>query len=52
MNERRQHIQWQSRLLLDTVMDELIPSHWRCHCLNNIYSLISSFKKLASGQPS
>jgi hypothetical protein len=52
INERRQHLEWQFRLLLDTVMDELIPSHWWCNCLDNIYYPLSSLKKLASDKPS
>jgi hypothetical protein len=52
INEHRQHIERQFRLLLDTVVDELVPSHWRCTCLDNIYYPLSSLKKLASDKAS
>jgi hypothetical protein len=52
LSERRQHLERQFRLLLDTIVDELIPSHWRCTCLDNIYYPLSSLKKLASDKTS
>jgi hypothetical protein len=52
IGHRRQYLEQQFRLLLDTIMDELIPSHWRCICLNNIYYPLSSLKKLASDKQS
>jgi hypothetical protein len=44
ISQRRQHLEQQFRLLLDTIMDELIPSHWWCTCLDNIYYPLSSLK--------
>lgn len=41
----QQHYESQFRLLLDAVMDELVPKHWRLHCLNNIYRPLLSFKR-------
>ena len=32
----------QFRLLLDTIMDELIPKHWRRLCLDHAYQPLSS----------
>jgi hypothetical protein len=52
ISQRRQHLEQQFRLLLDTIMDELIPSHWWCTCLDNIYYPLSSLKKLASDKQS
>lgn len=40
-----QHYESQFRLLLDAVMDELVPKHWRLQCLDNIYRPLLSFKR-------
>lgn len=34
-------------LLLEAVVDELIPAHWRRVCLDNIYKPLSSLQRLA-----
>lgn len=39
----------QFQLLLDTVADELLPSHWREHCLNSIHRPLSGLKHLLKG---
>lgn len=38
----------QFRLLLDTICDELIASHWRECCLDHIYLPLRKFEKLAN----
>ena len=42
----------QFHTLLDTVVDELVPQHWRRTCLDNIYLPLSSLKKLATNASS
>lgn len=42
----KQHYERQFRLLLDTVADELIPSHWRCCCLDNINKPLGQLARL------
>lgn len=39
-------------LLLETVLDDLVPIHWRRTCLDNIYLPLSSLKKVASDDKS
>ena len=48
----REHYESQFRLLLDTVMDELVPKHWRLQCLDNIYKPLLSFKRNSHGPDS
>ena len=42
----------QFRLLLETVLDELVPAHWRRTCLDNIYLPLSALKKLSNSESS
>lgn len=42
----------QFRLLLETVLDELVPAHWRRICLDNIYLPLSTLKKLSNNESS
>lgn len=49
---QREHFESQFRLLLDTVSDELLPSQWRCTCLNNIYRPLKALNKLANSEQS
>ena len=49
---RRQHCEDQFRLLLDAVVDEMLPKHWRHHCLNNIHQPLASLRKISSGEKS
>ncbi|MDO6507131.1 hypothetical protein Q4506_09750 [Colwellia sp. 4_MG-2023] len=39
-------------LLLETIVDDLVPRHWRCTCLDNIYLPLSSLKKIANDDKS
>ena len=39
-------------LLLETVLDELLPRHWRVTCLDNIYIPLSSLKRLVNDEHS
>lgn len=39
--------QAQYQLLLDTLADDLIPSHWRLWCLDNIYRPLQGLSRLA-----
>lgn len=41
---RRYHFQFQ--LLLGTVLDDLLPAHWRCSCLDHIYKPLCGLKQL------
>lgn len=41
------HYESQFRLLLNAVMDELVPKHWRLQCLDHIYRPLMSFKRVA-----
>lgn len=45
---QRSVYQAQFRLLLDTVIDELIPSHWRECCLDHIYLPLAKLEKIAT----
>lgn len=40
----------QFRLLLETIADDLIPSHWRCTCLDHIYKPLFELKQLADSE--
>lgn len=37
----------ETRLLLDTLSDDLIPAHWRECCLNHIYQPLAYLHRLA-----
>ncbi|BDY05983.1 hypothetical protein [Ferrimonas sp. YFM] len=50
MQRQRRHYEGQFRLLLDTALDELLPSHWREACLNQIYRPLFQLKRLASSE--
>lgn len=41
------HYESQFRLLLNAIMDELVPKHWRRLCLDHIYRPLLSFKRVA-----
>lgn len=45
--ELRQRYESQFTLLLETVVDELVPAHWRCLCLDNIYLPLQSLKQIS-----
>lgn len=45
---RQAHYESQFRLLLNAVMDELVPKHWRLQCLDHIYRPLMSFKRVAN----
>lgn len=49
---RRGVFEGQFRLLLDTVMDELVPRHWRCQCLDHIHTPLGSLHRLADDDAS
>jgi len=42
----------QFSLLLETVIDELVPNHWRKTCLDHIYLPLSSLRKLVTDEQS
>lgn len=42
-----QHFEDQFRLLLETLVDELLPAHWRRSCLDQIYQPLSSLARLS-----
>lgn len=44
--DKRHHFEDQFRLLLDTVVDEILPSHWRCTCLDSIYRPLMELRQL------
>lgn len=48
LEENWQRHESQFRLLLETVVDELVPSHWRCLCLDYIYKPLSSLQRLST----
>lgn len=48
----RNHYEAQFRLLLDTIADELLPTHWRRNCLDHIFIPITSLQKLADNDSS
>lgn len=43
----RQRYESQFTLLLETVVDELVPAHWRCLCLDHIYRPLQSLKQIS-----
>jgi len=47
-----QHYEKQFYLLLETVVDELIPCHWRRTCLDFIYKPLSSLQRISHDQQS
>ena len=48
----RDHYEKQFRLLLETIVDELVPSHWRQLCLNHIYQPLGALKRIADDKQS
>lgn len=50
--QRRCHLETQFRLLLDAAMDELVPRHWRCQCLDQIYKPLGSLQKIVDSPAS
>ncbi len=52
ISQLRQHHEEQFKLLLETVADELIPAHWRCLCLDNIYKPLCSLQKISNDEES
>ncbi len=48
----RERYSAQFQLLLETVLDDLVPNHWRRTCLDNIYLPLSSLKKIANDDKS
>ena len=48
IEKSRERLTHQFNLLLETVLDDLVPVHWRRTCLDNIYIPLSSLKKLAN----
>lgn len=47
VQQKRKRYLKQYNLLLDTIADECIPSHWRCTCLDHIYHPLLALKRLA-----
>lgn len=39
-------------LLLETIVDELIPTHWRRICLDNIYKPLGSLQRITNDEQS
>lgn len=37
--------------LLEAICDELVPSHWRNHCLNSIYKPVMALQRLVDQYP-
>lgn len=52
ISAHRQHYEAQFRLLLETIVDELVPSHWRRLCLDHIYQPLGSLKRIANDEQS
>ena len=48
----REQLLAQFQLLIDTIADELLPAHWRRHCLDNIYRPLHALHRLADGTQS
>lgn len=51
-NDRRQHLEQQFRILLETVADECLPVHWRQLCLDSIYKPLSGLWRIADTENS
>lgn len=43
----REQLLAQFQLLIDTIADELLPSHWRRQCLDNIYRPLHALQRIA-----
>ncbi len=52
LERQRQHYEQQFRLLLETVVDEIVASHWRCICLDNVYRPLANIKRLVKNEQS
>lgn len=48
LDQQWQHFEDQFNLLMDTISDELLPSHWRCSCLDQIHQPLRSLSRLSS----
>lgn len=42
----------QFNLLMETIMDELIPGHWRCLCLDYVYRPLYQLQALCDDESS
>lgn len=42
----------QFTLLLETFVDELVPAHWRCVCLDNIYRPLLALQQISDSTQS
>lgn len=42
------HYESQFRLLMEVVVDEILPPHWRCLCLDQIYKPLFAMRRLAT----
>ncbi len=42
----------QFNLLLDAVIDELVPKRWRCQCLDQIYRPLTALKRISNNKES
>ena len=50
MDQRRQWLEKQFYVLLDTIADDLVPRQWRCICLDNIYKPLCALRKLSNDE--
>ncbi|ACE82913.1 hypothetical protein [Cellvibrio japonicus] len=50
--ELRQRYKTQFTLLMETIVDELVPAHWRCLCLDNIHRPLQSLKQISDSSQS
>lgn len=48
----RQRYESQFSLLMETVVDELVPAHWRCLCLDHIHRPLQSLKRISDSPQS
>ncbi|PUA30192.1 MAG: hypothetical protein B0W54_06675 [Cellvibrio sp. 79] len=51
-DELRQRYESQFTLLLETIIDELVPANWRCICLDNINRPLQSLKQISDSMQS
>jgi len=52
LRELRKNYESQFHLLLETVADELVPSHWRQVCLDNIYKPLTTLQRMINDDES
>ncbi len=50
--QQRRCYEQQFHLLLETILDELLPAHWRCSCLDLIYQPLQRLKALSNTKAS